>query len=167
MLPFPAYRSHEPRQLRQFAWLIAAALVIVVGLAGYRAGWTWSRAHGITLALAVVVLAIGRWRPELLRPPLHLWMTLGAAIGLVMNPVLLTIFFLVVLTPIGLVARAFGRRPLDLSWRAPGSYWLARDEPDEDPHLRQFTLATTRPVTPGAEDSPPAVGGSPPQRAAR
>ena len=63
------------------------------------------------------------------------------AVGATVLSALLSVAFFVVLTPIGLLMRAFGKDLLKLR-RDPGaaSYWVARRPPGHDPKsmVRQF-----------------------------
>jgi hypothetical protein len=54
------------------------------------------------------------------------WMALAAAISKVTTPVVMGILYFVVLTPIGLLLRAFGHRPLAPT-RGVSSAWIPRD----------------------------------------
>lgn len=60
----------------------------------------------------------------------HLWIGLSFAMGWVMTRVILIVVFYGVVTPIALVARLFGKRFLDISYRAPSrqSYWHEREK---------------------------------------
>jgi hypothetical protein len=55
------------------------------------------------------------------------WMSIAFVLGFVMAQVILTLFFFLVLTPIGLVARGVGKDFLSRKLeRAAKSYWLPR-----------------------------------------
>jgi polyferredoxin len=69
-------------------------------------------------------------------------MTLGLALGLVVSTTLLTLFFFLVITPIGWIARLAGQDflSLKLNPKAP-SYWLKRpagNPPQAADYERQF-----------------------------
>jgi hypothetical protein len=76
------------------------------------------------------MLAIALVRPALLAPLNRLWTKLALLISKVMNPVIMGILFFLVVAPIGLVMRAFGKRPLALAFDpAAKSYWIERTPP--------------------------------------
>ena len=55
------------------------------------------------------------------------WMRFAEALGSVVTRILLGVFYFVVMTPIGLVMRAFGRQPLDVAWKdGKSSYWIEK-----------------------------------------
>ena len=105
-------------------------------LAGY--GWFfkgWSLA--VVLALVVVALAfalLGFVAPRVLRPLNWLWFQLGQLLGKVVSPVVLGAIFFLILTPVSLGSRLFGRDELRLKRKASQtSYWLDRAPPGPEP----------------------------------
>ena len=110
--------------------------------AGRRFGFTVGLAF---LALAAVLLWRGRTRtatvlgtlgallvlgallaPTLLGPVERAWMGLAHAISRVTTPVMMSIVYFVVMTPIGLLMRLLGRTPLQRP-ATSGSFWIPRD----------------------------------------
>jgi large-conductance mechanosensitive channel len=83
---------------------------------------------------AASTLLVTLVRPLLLRPLNRAWMKLGALMHAVVNPVVLGAMFFVVIAPIGIVMRLFGRDALRrrLDPHAP-SYWVRRDPPGPAP----------------------------------
>jgi hypothetical protein len=56
---------------------------------------------------------------------------LGGALAKVVNPIVLALLFFAAVTPMALVMRMVGRRPLRLSPdRTAATYWIKRDPPD-------------------------------------
>ena len=87
-------------------------------------------------ALGALLLAL---RPGWRGPVMRAWLRVAGPVGVAVNAVLLTIVYLLVLTPVGLVMRALGKDPLARRWE-PGaaSYWTPvapRTGPD-DPFRR-------------------------------
>jgi len=64
-------------------------------------------------------------------------MGLADAINKVTSPLLMGIVFFVVITPIGLLMRLFGRRPL-VHREREGSFWAARASGGRSDIERQF-----------------------------
>ena len=57
-----------------------------------------------------------------------LWMKLAEGLGWVMTRVILSVFYFTILTPVGLVMRAAGKRPLDVAWKdGKSSYWIEKE----------------------------------------
>lgn len=66
----------------------------------------------ITGGIGVVLLVLGLAYPPLIKYPSKAWWALAGALGYVNARIILTVAFLVLLTPIGLIWRALGRDPL-------------------------------------------------------
>jgi predicted membrane metal-binding protein len=68
--------------------------------------------------------------PGVLTPLNKLWMRLGLLLHKVISPVVLGFLFFVVITPMGVVMRMFGKDPLRLRKNRDGrSYWVERTPP--------------------------------------
>lgn len=85
--------------------------------------------YGLFL-VASVLLAVALVRPRLLHPLNRAWFWLGETLGRIINPLVLSIIYFLLLTPIALVGRWRGRDVLRLKKKAAGSYWVER-EPGE------------------------------------
>ena len=86
------------------------------------------------LAISGLVLLITVAVPGLLAVPNRLWMKFGLLLHRVISPVVLAILFYVVVTPMGLIMRAFGKDPLRLKREVSDpSYWIRRDPPGPQP----------------------------------
>ena len=127
------------RELRQFAGIWFPAFWAVVGLIiGSRTGhWLLP----IALAsMAAVVGAIGFIRPRLLRPIYLAWMCAAFPIGWLVSHLLLAAVFYLLITPLGLLLRLFGRDKLKLRLeRDARTYWTPREPPPAgERYFRQF-----------------------------
>jgi len=100
---------------------IVALWPVVFGADGPR--WWAAAVAGLFLALALTV-------PRRLAPLNRLWLKFGLVLHRVVNPLVMGFLFFLVLTPMGLAARALGkdflRRRRD---PAAASYWLPRQPP--------------------------------------
>lgn len=100
------------------AFLVLGTLLFFLGAHPTRGLWLG--------AIGVAFLLLVWFKPEWLRPIRKGWMAFAFAIGWVMSRVLLTVFFLAVITPTGVVMRLLGRDPLGV--KAEGeSYWILRE----------------------------------------
>ena len=121
----------SPRALRQFGVLVGGVFAVVAAVVWWRSGAGWALGLGGAGALLVV---LGLAAPPVLRGPYLGWMGLAVVLGFVTSRVLLTAVFVLLVTPIGLVLRALGRRPLALRPDpAAETYWHARDAAPPDP----------------------------------
>lgn len=114
---------------RKFGLMVGGVLAAIGGFAWYRTAAWGPWVLGIGAALMVFGLAL----PRLLAPVYVAWMSMAVVLGFVMTRVILTIFFFLVITPVGLVMRLFGRdalhRKLD---RQAESYWIPKHYPIAD-----------------------------------
>src|ERR1051326_7414393 len=98
------------RDLRKFGLLVGgvfAALGLIV-LLRHKAHWPYFVWPGAALVL------FGAIFPRALKYVYIAWMSVAFALGFVVSHVILTLFFFLVITPIGLVARLFGKDFLSL-----------------------------------------------------
>jgi len=88
-----------------------------------------------------VLMVIGVVLPRALKWVYITWMSLAFVLGFVMAHIILTLFFFLIITPVGLVARLFGQDFLRLKLdRAATSYWIPREKKVKSPeeYGRQF-----------------------------
>jgi hypothetical protein len=94
---------------------------VCVGLAGLF-WWRGSPTIGLVLlATGTLLVGFGLVAPMALRVPNRVWWQVAQVVGWVNTRILLTVFFAVVLTPVGVVMRVFGRNPL--RGAAAGTNW--------------------------------------------
>jgi len=104
-----------PRKLRQFS-----ALLIV---AGFAAAFVREPSNAAFIVAALGILGV-TW-PAIARPIFLAATAITLPIGWVVSHLLLRLIYYVVLTPLALLFRAFGRDPLQLRRRDSNSYWHA------------------------------------------
>ena len=112
--------------------------IVLVALAGIQA-WRGRPTAGVWMAaIGLVLVACGLASPRLLVVPNRLWRGLAHVLGWINTRVLLTAFYFLVLTPVGVVMRSIGRDPL--ARRGRGSSWTPYGARIQDPrHFdRQF-----------------------------
>jgi Carbamoyltransferase C-terminus/Saxitoxin biosynthesis operon protein SxtJ len=99
--------------LRRFGLTIGFASLLLGMLLQFR-----HRSAGLPLtSLAVLLLLVSAIAPGLLRFIYRPWMRVAQFLGAISSRILLTILFFLALTPIGLLQRLFGKRPIDLRFR--------------------------------------------------
>jgi len=91
-------------------------------------------------ALALLFLLVSIFGPSLLRFVHRPWMILARFLGAITSGILLTVFFFLIVTPLGLLQRLFGKQPLDLRFKDnEPSYWRARSgNPAAADYEKQF-----------------------------
>jgi uncharacterized membrane protein len=112
------------RELRKFGWLVGGVLA-VLGILMWLRHKTY---FPYLLAPGVVLVVSGFLFPKVLKYVYIAWMSAAIVLGFVVSNVILTIFFLLVITPIGLIAHLCGRDFLRLKiQREAPTYWIRRE----------------------------------------
>ena len=117
------------KELKKFGYSVGGVLLII-GIVSYFLGGKFSIYFtSIGLFLAVLGLSL----PEVLLPLQKLWMAFDVILGFIMTRVILSILFYIVITPIGFVARIFGKDFLDEKIdKTKSSYWNYREKKEYD-----------------------------------
>lgn len=115
------------RALVRFGITLGVALLVIGGLV-FLFGAHRERAYAAGAA-GVLFLLLAAAAPKALRPVQTGWMAFAFALGWIMSRVILTVFFFVAVTPVGLLMRLLGKNPL-AAREADGSYWVRRKGPE-------------------------------------
>jgi hypothetical protein len=118
---------NTPAQLpseKRFGLLFTVVFVVLAGF-GYLKGWdkSWVK---IWISVAVLIAIVTLFAPKLLAPFNKAWFALGQLMGRVVSPIVLGAIFFLLLTPVGLVTRLFGRDELRLKRKSVDTYWIDR-----------------------------------------
>ncbi len=90
------------------------------------------------LAIALIFLFLGLTKPSVLKPLNTGWIKLGEILGKIIAPIVMLLVFFIVITPIGLMLRLFGKDILGLKFSEKvKTYWITRDK-NIGPMKRQF-----------------------------
>ena len=103
---------------RSFGVSVGGVLALIAAVSWWRGHETMPMVAG---TVAAVLIAGGLFAPALLRVPNRLWWRFALILGWINSRIILSAFFFVVLTPVGIVMRALGRNPLkpardDTAW---------------------------------------------------
>ncbi len=95
----------------------------------------WDRLFVFALAICAVAFGFLAFVfSKVLRPLNWLWYQLGQLLGKVVSPIVLGSIFFLLLTPVSLVTRMFGRDELRLTKsKGQQSYWIERSPPGPEP----------------------------------
>ncbi|RMH16218.1 MAG: LPXTG cell wall anchor domain-containing protein [Acidobacteria bacterium] len=118
-------RSLDPQtgDFRNFGWLVGGVFLLL-GALFWWLGRSW---YPVMLWIGGPLVVLGTVAPRLLRPIYWGWMSLAVVMGFVVTRVLLTIFFLLVIIPVGLTFKLIGRDPLHRKLdRRAASYWIPK-----------------------------------------
>ena len=127
----------EKSDLRKFGITIGVILLIIAGFLF----WKEKESFQILLTFGVTLCILGISIPFILKPIYWVWMIFSIILGWFMTRVILSFLFYVILTPIGLIARTFGKQFLDLKWnKTDSTYWNYRstDVLETEKYEKQF-----------------------------
>ena len=112
------------KEIRKFGFLIGGVLIAL----SIFMLWKTYNQYQLVFVIGVSFVLLGFIIPSILKPIYIIWMTFATILGWIMTRVILTVLFYLIVTPIGLIARIFGVKFLDLSWNDNvKSYWNKRE----------------------------------------
>jgi len=112
------------QELRKFGITMAIAFTVFGSIFWWRDNHLWQYLYGI----GGFFLVFGLILPKVLAPIEWAWMKAAHAMGIVMTYILLTLTYVIVITPIGLLMRIFGKDPLKRKFDPQtASYWVTVD----------------------------------------
>ena len=112
------------RELRKFGWLVGGVFTAIATLMWLR-GKTY---FPYFLTPGIILIVFGFLRPKALKYVYIAWMSIAIVLGFVVSNVILTVFFFLVITPIGLITRLLGKDFLTLKIdREAPTYWIPRE----------------------------------------
>jgi len=115
----------DKKELKKFGGQVGGMLILIGALLFVFAKLLAPIFIGIGGLLAIVAFLF----PVLLLPLQKSWMALAVVLGFIMTRVILSILFYLVITPINLISRLFGKDFLNLKIeKDKKSYWNIRDE---------------------------------------
>ena len=80
------------------------------------------------IPFAIIFLVLGLMNSKFLNPFKLLWIKFGELLGKVIAPIVMALVYFIVLTPIGLIMRIFGKDFLSLKFSNQKSYWMKRQK---------------------------------------
>ena len=113
----------EKSDLRNFGIIIGIVLLIISGFLF----WKEKESFQLFLAIGITLFLTATAIPAVLKPVYWMWMIFAIILGWIMTRVILSLLFFLILTPIGLTLRLFGKQFLELRWdKSKESYWNFR-----------------------------------------
>ena len=127
--------DRSPRALRRFGLTVGSAFLLLGLVLSWRhhrgAGWPVTSIGSLLLIAAALA-------PATLKYAHGPWMIVSLALGWVVTRILLTIVFCLIVTPIGLLQRLCGKRPLEFGFKSDETtYWQRRTAGQND-YEKQF-----------------------------
>ena len=110
-------------ELKKFGFTLGAVFALL-------GGFLWWREKNYFfsyLIVSAVFFFFGLVLPALLKPVHKIWMSIAILMGWLMTRIILIILFYLMVTPISLLSRLFGKDFLNRKFnRNIGSYWIPR-----------------------------------------
>ncbi len=82
-----------------------------------------------SLVISFIFLVLGLLNSKILSPLNKLWFKFGILLGKIISPLIMGVIFFLVVTPIGLIMRLFGKDVLNLKYQDKKSYWIEKTDP--------------------------------------
>ena len=82
-----------------------------------------------SLFLSFVFLVLGLMNSKILSPLNLLWFKFGILLGKIVSPVVMGIIFFLVVTPISIILKIFGKDVLNLKFNNNKTYWIEKNGP--------------------------------------
>ena len=82
-----------------------------------------------SLLISLIFLILGFLNSKILTPLNILWFKFGIFLGKIVSPIILGIIFFIVVTPTGILMRAFKKDLLNLKFNSNKSYWIEKKGP--------------------------------------
>ena len=79
--------------------------------------------------ISFIFLVLGLLNSKILTPLNKLWFKFGIILGEIISPLIMGIIFFLVVTPIGLLMRIFGKDVLNLKYNKNQTYWIEKNGP--------------------------------------
>ena len=116
---------NTPKVLRSFGFTLGTVSLLAAGVLVLFSDT--QRLHWVLAGLGAALAVLGLVAPRTLKSLYVPWMGLALVLGVLMTYILLTLVFFLVITPIGLLMRLFGRDPMRRTLaRKAESYWIPK-----------------------------------------
>ena len=115
---------------RRFGWTVGGVFAVLGALLLFRHR---TAAGAVAMSLGGALLLLAAAAPALLAGPHRAWLALARSLGRVNSAIFLFLTFFLILTPLGVVLRLFGRDELRRRGPAPPTMWSPYPERNRDP----------------------------------
>ena len=78
------------------------------------------------MQISIIFLILGLLNSKFLGPLNNSWIKIGEILGRVVAPIMMAIIYFIVLTPLSLLIKLFGKDLLQVKFSNVNSYWIKR-----------------------------------------
>ena len=82
-----------------------------------------------SLFVSFIFLVLGLMNSKILSPLNLLWFKFGILLGKIVSPIVMGVIFFLVVTPISIILKIFGKDVLNLKFNNNKTYWIVKDGP--------------------------------------
>ena len=82
-----------------------------------------------SLIISITFLILALLNSKILTPLNKIWFKIGIILGKIVSPFIMGIIFFLVVTPIGLIMKFFGKDLLNLKYNNKNTYWIEKTGP--------------------------------------
>jgi len=115
-------RTSSPRNSQKTALVVAVVFAAIAGWQIYRGRPTTAMVLGACAVLLGVTAAV----PPAARVFHRAWWRFAEALGFINSSILLSVFYFLVMMPVGFLMRLLGRDPLSRRENKRDTYWIPR-----------------------------------------
>ncbi len=123
-----------PRDGRRFGLTVGLAFLLCAGISRWRGH---DLAPLVLAGLGGALTLAGLVIPGYLGPVFRAWMAFGLLISKVTTPIFMGLLYFVAITPMGVVLRALGHKPLEAP-ATKGSYFMKHESSSNHSMTRQY-----------------------------
>ena len=110
----------DNKAIRDFGFLIGLILLIIAGILFYKE----REPYLLFIILGITSIGLGLGLPIVIKPLYLVWMNFAVLLGWFMTRLILGLLFYIIVSPISLILRLFGKEFLELKIKSPNSsYW--------------------------------------------
>ena len=100
-------------------------VLLVIGVWPIKNG---NNPYYLILIISFIFLILGVTNSKFLTPLNKTWVKFGELLGRIIAPLVMALVYFIILTPISLLLRVFGKDLLNLKYSKENSYWIKRDK---------------------------------------
>ena len=114
----------KPQNSNKSFGLLFFIVFLIIGL------WPLKNGDNLNIyfiAISITFLILGLINSKLLSPLNKIWIKLGEVLGIIISPIVMFLVYFIVLTPVSLIVRLFGKDLLGLKFfKKNDTYWIKR-----------------------------------------
>jgi hypothetical protein len=115
---------------QKFGWFFCMVFSAMAAYMLWQSSSAWATCFSVLAGLSA---SLTLFFPAALTPFNRLWFRLGILLGKVVSPIVLALLFFVLITPVAILTRIFGRDELLMKKRNVASYWIDREPAGPSP----------------------------------